>query len=366
VLWNVLPDNTRSVVVLDEVPYLVREDPTFEGSLQKAFDRLLVNRPVLLILVGSDVAMMEQLGDYGRPFHQRGTELIVPALTPRDVGDLTGLTAADALDAYLVSGGLPLVLEEWEPGTDLWGYLEHALARTTSALIVSGERSIAAEFPVEAQARTVLGIIGSGERTFTTIARTANLQAASLKRSLDLLAERRIVVAELPVSTQASRETRYRITDPYLRFWLSCIAPDIPLLERGRSDIVLGRIRARWASWRGRAIEPVIRESLLRMRDQPLLDASGVVGGYWTRTNNPEIDLIGADRGPLAGQITFVGSIKWHEKAPFDDRDLGELIQHRAKLPGANNSTPLLAVTRTGATATGATIVSPGELLAAW
>ena len=67
-LATALPADTPSVVVLDEMPYLVREDPSFEGALQKAFDRTLSKLPVLLILIGSDIAMMEQLNTYGRPY----------------------------------------------------------------------------------------------------------------------------------------------------------------------------------------------------------------------------------------------------------------------------------------------------------
>lgn len=67
----------------------------------------------------------------------------------------------------------------------LWDYLELALRRPTSALLVSGERSLAAEFPAEAQARTVLGAIGHGERTFTLIGRAAGgLNPSSVSRSL--------------------------------------------------------------------------------------------------------------------------------------------------------------------------------------
>src|SRR5699024_821969 len=146
----------------------------------------------------------------------------------------------DAFDAYLVSGGLPLILEEWRSGDSVWDSLESSLGRTTSALVVSGERALAAEFPVEAQARTVLAEIGHGERTFTTIGRAAGgLHATSLKRSLDLLVHRRAVAAERPLATKAGRETRYRVADPYLRFWLSFVANNLPRLERGRPDLVL-------------------------------------------------------------------------------------------------------------------------------
>ena len=44
-----------------------------------------------------------------------------------------------------------------------------AVNRPISAVIVSGERALAAEFPSEAQARTVLSAIGHGERTFSLI-----------------------------------------------------------------------------------------------------------------------------------------------------------------------------------------------------
>lgn len=366
-LVTVLPTDTPSIVVMDEVPYVVRQDPSFEGVLQRTFDRALIHRPVLLILVGSDMAMMEQLDAYGRPFHQRGTELVVPSLSPKDVAGLTGLEGAEALDAFLVSGGLPLVLQEWRSGDSVWDFLEASLTSTTSALIVSGERALAAEFPVEAQARTVLAEIGHGERTFTAIGRAAGgLHPTSLKRSLDLLIHRRAVAAERPLSTKVGRETRYHVADPYLRFWLSFVASNLPRLERGRADLALETIRTSWPSWRGRAIEPVIRESLLRLRGEPLIDSSGTVGGFWTRTNDPEIDLVGADRGPTARRITFVGSITWHESAPFSDRDLARLLVHRTQLPGAVDTTPLVAVSRTGGTAQGVRMITPEELLDAW
>ncbi|GAA2124813.1 ATP-binding protein [Streptomyces synnematoformans] len=366
-LASALPADSPSVVVLDEMPYLAREDPSFEGALQKAFDRTLSKLPVLLVLIGSDIAVMEQLNTYGRPFYQRGTEMVVPPLTPADIANMLDLDPADAFDAYLVSGGLPLILEEWPHGAGLWDYLAHALARPTSALLVSGERTLAAEFPTEAQARTVLGAIGHGERTFTLIGRAAGgLNPGSVKRSLELLTTRRMVAADLPLSNRPSRETRYRIEDPYLRFWLSFVGPGIAAVERGRGDRVLESIRAGWTSWRGRAIEPVIREALWRLGEDQLPEGTGAVGGYWTRTNDPEIDLVGADRSPIAKKVTLVGSIKWLENKPFDRRDLARLITHRGRLPGAEDDTPLLAIARSGCTAEGIQHVSPEQLLKAW
>jgi AAA+ ATPase superfamily predicted ATPase len=366
-LASALPDDRPSVVVLDEMPYLMMNDRGFEGTLQKVFDREFSRRPVLLVCIGSDLAMMEALNEYGRPFHQRATEMVVPPLNPADVADMLDLTPADALDAYLVTGGLPLILDEWPRGTPVTGYLTEAVDDPTSALLVSAERALAAEFPVEAQARNVLAAIGSGERTYSLIGRAAGgLPQASLTRALHLLTSKRLVESAVPLSTRASKETRYVVADPYLRFWLTFLGPHMAEIERGRGDLVLRRVTTSWTSWRGRAIEPVIRESLRRLPSDVLPEGTLVVGAYWTRTNDPEIDIVGADREPVARRITCVGSIKWLENRPFDSHDLARLILHRGQLPGAGESTPPVAVSRSGVNVDGIVPIGPDDLLAAW
>ncbi len=362
-----LPEDQPCVVILDEMPYLIANDPGFEGSLQKVFDRELSRRPVLLLCIGSDLGMMEALNDYGRPFHQRATEMVIPPLSPADAATMLDLPAADAFDAYLVTGGLPLILDEWRSGVSVIGYLSDAVTDPTSALLVSAERMLAAEFPVEAQARLVLGAIGSGERAYSLIGRAAGgLPQASLSRALQLLTAKRLVDATVPLATRVSRETRYVVADPYLRFWLTFLGPYLAEIERGRGDLVLTRIQASWTSWRGRAIEPVIRESLRRLPAGILPEGTTVIGGYWTRTNDPEIDIVGADREPIAKRITVVGSIKWLNSRAFDAHDLARLMVHRSRLPGADDSTPLLAVSRAGTTVDAVAAFGPDDLIAAW
>lgn len=365
-LATAIPTHEPCVVVLDELPYLTGEDPTIEGTLQKVFDTILSHRRVLLVGVGSDLAMMEALNAYGRPFHQRANEMVVPALSPGETAVMMGLDAAAALDAYLITGGLPLIADEWPNGMPMWDYLARAVADPTSALVVSGERMLASEFPTTTQARRVLTAIGSGERTFTAIATAAGLQATSLERALATLIDKRVVVRTTPVSTARSRESRYYVADPYVRFWLSFIGPSLPEIERGAVARVLSRLQSNWLTWRGRAIEPVIREGIERMGSAGPAGQTGVVGGYWTRNNDPEIDLVFADQAPVAKTVTGVGSIKWLENSPFDSRDLGRLIVHRSQLPGATHSTPLVAVARSGFTVDGVIRITPEDVISSW
>lgn len=368
-LAQALPQDGRAIVVIDELPYLMEGGGSFDAVLQKCWDRFLKKLPVLLLLVGSDLAMMEQLNAYGRPFYQRGSELVVPPFDPAETAEMLGLEAADAIDAHLVTGGLPLVVDEWERGSSLFEYIERALAEPTSALIVSGERALAAEFPVDVQARRVLTAIGAGERTFSNIREAAGgLQPMSLNRSLDVLADKRVVAVDRPVSTKPSRETRYRVADSYLQFWLRFIGPSMPEIERGRWSLVVERIRESWLAWRGKAVEPLVREGVeLLLPTDDRLRRARHVGGYWTRTNTPEVDLVGVDKTPVATRLAFVGSIKWKDSEPFDSKDLARLVRDREMVPGADVDTPLVCVSRTGFDVTGVHVsLTPDDLVKAW
>jgi uncharacterized protein len=306
------------------------------------------------------------LGAYHRPLHQRGREMVLGPLNPADLADMLELDAASALDAALVTGGLPLICREWQPGTPMWRFLETSLANPISALLVSAERSLAAEFPPQAMSRGVLEAIGSGERTFTNIARAAGgISHSTLARAAELLASKRVVAAALPVSSQPSKERRYRVADPYLRFWLTFLGPHMAEVERMRGDLTVARIRERGTDWRGRAVEPLVRDSLARLLPAQGLPAAPVIGGYWTRSNDVEIDIVGADRGPVAKKLLFLGSIKWLERTPFDGHDLAGLHRHRAAV--TDQPVPLVAVSRSGMACEGLQATfGPAELVDAW
>jgi hypothetical protein len=167
---------------------------------------------------------MEALNDPTRPLYQRATEMIVPPLSPLEVGEMLKLEPSDAFDAYLVTGGLPIVCGEWRSGQSRREYLKAALSTSTSALVVSGFRALDAEFPTTAQARSILNVIGSGERTFTNIANKID------------------GIKEMPILTKPSKESRYRVADPYLRFWLRFIGPNMDEIDRGQGNRVLKMI----------------------------------------------------------------------------------------------------------------------------
>lgn len=338
-----------SIIVIDEFPYLVDKDPSIESVLQAVWDRQLQRAPVLLVLIGSDRAVMDALSEHGRPLYDRPREMIVEPLSPAEVGSLLGLPAAEALDAYLVIGGFPVLALEWGAGRSPEEYLAEALTDPTSFMVISAERALAAEFQQEAHARAVLGAIGADARVHKEIAKRTGLSATTLARALDILDVKGVIDRVTPYSAKPAPKTRrYRVADPYLRFWLRFVGPYIDEIERGRGAVVLDRLAASWNTYRGRAIEPIVVNAIERLLPDPrLLDASHV-GSYWTRNGSAEVDLVGGDTKPVAKTIAFVGSIKWRSTGDFTRADTAALAAQRSTVPGAGPRTPLIGVSRNG------------------
>lgn len=366
-------ERTRpSVIVIDEFPYLLEGGrDEVEGAIQAAWDRVLSRAPVLLILVGSDLALMRALDGYDRPLHGRPSRgIVVHPLSPLEVGQIVKLKAAEALDAYLVVGGFPEIARSWQPGQDLKAFLTGALADDPSPLVTTGRRIMESEFPSETQARSILSVIGAGSRTYTAIANQTGIASTNLNEPLKTLTERkRIVEVRSPLAGTSSRERRYEIADPYLRFYLRFIDPNIIDVERGRSRLVTPLIRRDWATYRGRAIEPLVRESIGDLLPDDRVPGAQYVGGYWTRQNEP-VDLIGADRQDPPARVAFIGSIKWRDDhRPFGWHDINDLRAKAASVAGVTASTPIVGVSRS-AFGPGreelALALTPEDLLNAW
>jgi hypothetical protein len=360
ILASVLPDSP-TVVVLDELPWLAEQDETFDGALQTAWDRLLSRRPVLLLLLGSDLHMMERLTAYDRPFFGRADNLLLGPLNAAEVGSTLNLSAEDAIDAYLLSGGLPGILRAWPDGLPALEFAERECADPASPLFGVPEAALLAEFPAPDVTRRVIEAVGGGNRTHGNIAaeagsRTGAVPSGTLTPILHRLVEDKHVLAiDEPLSIRPTKPALYRIADNSLRFYLAIGRSAHELSRRGRAAPAAELIRRRWASWRGRAVEPTIQEALsIAATELPWPEATAV-GGWWNRAFDPEIGLIGADRGPVASRLFYAGSVKWLDR-PFGGADLARLQRSAPRVPGFDpGQTALIGVSRTGFVDTAAT-----------
>jgi AAA+ ATPase superfamily predicted ATPase len=365
------------IVVLDEFPWLTASDAGLEGELQAVWDRTLEKLPVLLILVGSDVAMMERLGQHGRPLFGRLQPLVVPPLNPAEVAQaLPELTAVEVFDAYLVTGGYPRLVSGLARSGHATAaeFVRDALRDAYSPLVATARITLDAEFPDATSAYQVLSAIGAddtGTPAFGNLvsgiadADERRRVETATTRALTTLADvKGLIEREVPAwAAPTSRLRRYRITDPYLRFWFRYVERQVDAISRGRHDLAIKAFDRDWSSWRGRSVEPLVREALTRLAvaDERM---SGVerVAPWWTRDGSVEVDVVAATESATA----VLGTIKWRARGGVTAREMADLRRAQHRVPRSENAR-LAAISPHGDRPDGADLVFDADtLLNAW
>ena len=115
-LFQVVADDhpdEKKVLVIDEFPYLVKTNPDFPSILQNAWDEVLKDHNVMLVLCGSLISMMKKHAlAYDSPLYGRRTAQIrLMPLQFTDVYAAQNLSFEQAVEQYAITGGVPKYME---------------------------------------------------------------------------------------------------------------------------------------------------------------------------------------------------------------------------------------------------------------
>ncbi|HEX2144399.1 MAG TPA: hypothetical protein VHG10_07825, partial [Glycomyces sp.] len=143
-------------------------------------------------------------------------------------------------------------------------HLRDQAADPFSPLVSIPESALLAEFPSPDAKRRVLEAIGAGDRTQANIAATAgNLPSGTLAPVLEQLRTvKRVVGREQPLSTRAGKPALFHIADTNLRWFLAIGHSVQEYARRGQTELGHRIIERRWSAWCGKAVEPLVSESL--------------------------------------------------------------------------------------------------------
>lgn len=320
----------RLVVVLDEFPYLAASTPGLESVVQRWWDQRGRTSSVMLLLCGSAVAYMQQIGGAAAPLHQRATaSLRVATLDYRAASQFVStLPAAERAVVYGVLGGTPLYLEQWDANAARRANLVRLFGNPISPLVDAAELVLSGELPELEGAFRILQAVALGRTRPGEIADYARVAVERpLKRLTALgILERRVPALEDPART---KRAIYRIADPYFAFWFRFIASNRAQIARGLgTQLVDQLILPSLDDYMGGIFEEMAREHARGLAAAGQLEAERV-DAWWSADGAHEIDLVGVT---ARDHLSFVGTVKWSAKL-LGRSVLANLEQHAAALP---------------------------------
>lgn len=316
---------------IDEVQYLIAAEPALPSILLRLWDQFRERASLHIVLCGSALGALSQLGHSGQPLHGRfDLKLKLLPFSFHQAGlFVDNWPLHERLKAYGVFGGLARHLAELEPGATLAENVVEILCDPLSSLAEAPMDILRSEHLSSlAEAAAVVEAMALGETRFNSIASRTNLTGARLSYVLNELLGLEIVRREARFGDRSgSKYSRYWIADPLVGFWFRFIRPNRAALAGGSKQRVWDqRIAPRLNDWMGPVFEHIVHQALRRRELEDQLGLVDEIGSYWSRDGQTQIDWIArTDRGLL-----FV-ECKWRENQPVGRDALRQLRDHASR-----------------------------------
>ncbi len=311
----------RTVVILDEFPYLAAQCKAAPSMLQQFVDRELDGTDTLVIVCGSSVAMMqEHLDNIQRPLYGRFSRRI-------DLGPLSldecrafhkGMSDDDLMRVYLTIGGVPYY-HELMIGDTYEECVKRAFLDRMGPLYGEAEKTVLQELRPVSVFSELLSSIADGKTVQTEIASKANISPVScsqyLRRMMDLG-----LIEEVHPMLRMGKKAGFRISDNLLAFWFEIVRNHKLEISQDRSDTLYQMILPDISTFLGKRFEMVVEQYIM---DSYLVKEMGKWIGH-SLGESTDIDIVAKVYDEHRVVMNLVCECKFRSK-PATMADLEEL-----------------------------------------
>ncbi|MCD6524592.1 MAG: ATP-binding protein [Thermococcus sp.] len=329
--WEALLHALRDkVIVIDEFPNLIKEDPGVLSVFQRAIDTELASSNTKLILLGSSVSMMtEKVLSYKSPLYGRRTgSMKLKPLKFFHLGEFFPRASWEELvEVYGMTDGIPFYIAQVR--LPFWEWLDKELKNPVSFFRDEVDFLLRYEFTETRTYRRILEAIALGKTTPKEIRDFTGMKHSEITPYLRNLIETGLVVREVPITEKPnSKLGRYYVADNFLAFWFRFVYPNLSLVEEGIFDV--NEIRGAYNHYLGPIFEKIARQFLIELNRAEKLPFKFTKVGKWWRKGE-EIDLVALNERER--KVLFVEA-KWKELSKREARGILKDLERKAELVG--------------------------------
>ena len=309
-LNEIIPNDARTVVLLDEISWLGGHCPDFPGYLKEAWDKRLRKHPNLILVLCGSVSswiaenILDNTGFVGRD----SLDLAIGELPLSDSVKMLGpnaerLSSGELLDLFSITGGVPKYIEEIRPQLSADENIRRMCFMPRSLLFREFDDIFSAVLGRRAESRgRVLRMLADGPKSASELAELEGMsQNGAISQALKDLRLAGFVARESglnPETGKPLRLERYRVSDNYTRFYLHAIEPRKTAIVNGLFRFSSLEQLPGWESLLGFQFENLVLSHIpdlfphLGLDDSLVLSASPFVQKARANRKGLQIDML--------------------------------------------------------------------------
>ena len=317
----------RTVIIIDEFPFIAEENPTLKSIIQHAIDHLWKkNENIFLILCGSSVSFMEsEIMGKKSPLHDRQTSTM--EVKPFDYFESSEFfpkfTPEQKLIAYGILGGVPRYLEAFDDELSIEDNIAGVIIKKGSYLNEEPGNLLKAELRDPNVYNSILSAIANGRNKVQEISDYLHEDSSKVSKYLVVLQTMRLVEKAVPCGEKPdSRKGIYKLTDNFFRFWFRYEFTNNAYYEMLGAEAASKEIISGINDYMGDAFEGICKEYFIRKAKKGELPFIPYKIGKWWG-NNPnikaqdDVDILMIDKSGKKG--IFVECKFTNSKMPHDE-----------------------------------------------
>ncbi len=330
--------NERVIVVIDELPYMVKKDDSITSMLQKYIDEEWQFGKMFFIVCGSSVSFMEDevLSEKSPLFGRRTMQIKLSAFHYDQTAQfLPSWPAIDQAVAYGITGGIAKYLSLLDERKTLDENIISLFFSKTGYLYEEADNLLTQEFrDVDGYSR-VIETIAAGSNQVQGIADKSGISAQNVLHLLKNLVETGIVERQQAITEEYNKKkVQYVLSDEMLRFWYRFIPDAIEAIEIGKGDIYYYRnVKPNLYSFMGNVFEKMCRQYTLKVGITGEFQCTITRVGTWWGTNpekktETDIDVVGLNPG---NKQAIIGECKFRHEIT-DKKAYDSLVERHSLL----------------------------------
>ena len=321
----------KQILVIDEFPYMAKDNPEIPSILQKLWDTDLKKQNLMIILCGSSMSYIEkEILSEKNPLYGRATGIykMLPMPFYDSVKFFSKWNIKDKIIAYSILGGIPYYLEQFDQTKSLKENICSNILKRGSILYSEPEFLMRQELREPATYNTIIQAIATGRTTFNEIQQSTMIEKGKLSVYLKNLIELGVLTREFPVlSTEKEKQNAqrgiYKLHDLFFRFWYRFVLPNYSSLEFGDweniYDMIVSPQLNEFVSF---PFEDICIEWLrIQNKKRALPFIFTKIGRWWNK--NTEIDIIASNEDKTE---LISAECKFHNSA-VNDSDLKKHLE---------------------------------------
>ena len=341
----------KKVLVIDELPYLIQADPALPSVLQYAWDEILSDAKVTLILCGLHTHMMlsEVLSRESPLYGRRTAQIKLHPLTFAEMQKgFGGFAFSGQLAIYAICGGVPKYLEFFNTSKNISETIAHNALETSGFLYDEPRYLLAQDTRSPINHYSLLHTIAQGNHKPSDIANRMQRGQNDISPYLKTLEELGYIERRVPATEKnpdRSKMGLYFISDPLFKFWFTYVQAFEGELELGNKLPSLDAIKRTFDSnFLPFTFEEISRQTLAELCASGQINFSPKrIGAFWDRKGTTAIDVCAPES---QSSRLLLGECKLHTRKAFS---LSEYLAFTEKceraFPGQNQVRVLFSQT---------------------